>query len=126
PRFTPSLVQQELVAAGYLGRKSGRGFYEHGKDATPPAPVTEAARPAPAAALLRGEGALADALADRLVASGIALTRDTATDGALEISCGSVTLCLTDGRTATQRAADSAAPNTVLLDLALDYRTAKR
>ena len=28
-RFTPSLVQQELVDAGYLGRKSGRGFYSY-------------------------------------------------------------------------------------------------
>ena len=29
-RFTPSLVQQELVDAGFLGRKSGRGFYTYG------------------------------------------------------------------------------------------------
>ena len=27
PRFAPSVLQQELVAAGHLGRKSGRGFY---------------------------------------------------------------------------------------------------
>ena len=27
PRFTPSVLQQELVNAGFLGRKSGRGFY---------------------------------------------------------------------------------------------------
>ncbi|MBS0976509.1 3-hydroxyacyl-CoA dehydrogenase NAD-binding domain-containing protein, partial [Serratia rubidaea] len=28
-RFTPSLAQQERVAAGHLGRKSGRGFYRY-------------------------------------------------------------------------------------------------
>jgi hypothetical protein len=29
PRFLPSLLQQELVDAGLLGRKSGRGFYDY-------------------------------------------------------------------------------------------------
>jgi 3-hydroxybutyryl-CoA dehydrogenase len=31
PRFTPSVLQQELVNAGFLGRKSGRGFYRYGE-----------------------------------------------------------------------------------------------
>ncbi|SRR5690606_25689315 len=30
PRFRPSRIQQQKVDAGYLGRKSGRGFYEYG------------------------------------------------------------------------------------------------
>jgi 3-hydroxybutyryl-CoA dehydrogenase len=30
PRFRPSVVQQELVDAGRLGRKAGRGFYTYG------------------------------------------------------------------------------------------------
>ena len=28
-RFLPSLIQQELVDAGFIGRKSGRGFYDY-------------------------------------------------------------------------------------------------
>ena len=27
PRYAPSPIQEEMVAAGFLGRKSGRGFY---------------------------------------------------------------------------------------------------
>ena len=40
PRFTPSVLQQEMVNAGFLGRKSGRGFYLYGEGA--PAPVAQA------------------------------------------------------------------------------------
>ena len=29
PRYKPSLTQKRLVEAGYLGRKSGRGFYDY-------------------------------------------------------------------------------------------------
>lgn len=30
PGFTPAKILQDVVAAGYLGRKTGRGFYEYG------------------------------------------------------------------------------------------------
>ncbi|WP_319533842.1 3-hydroxyacyl-CoA dehydrogenase [uncultured Vibrio sp.] len=35
-RFTPSLTQKELVEAGFLGRKSGRGFYCYNASAEKP------------------------------------------------------------------------------------------
>ncbi len=38
PRFRPSLTQQRLVAAGWLGRKSGRGYYDYRNDAVSPQP----------------------------------------------------------------------------------------
>jgi 3-hydroxybutyryl-CoA dehydrogenase len=41
PRYRPSLTQQRLVDAGFLGRKSGRGYYGHAKDAEKPAPSSD-------------------------------------------------------------------------------------
>src|SRR6202453_928135 len=42
PRFTPSVIQQELVDACYLGRKSGKGFYEYSPYILPEKAVVEA------------------------------------------------------------------------------------
>lgn len=39
-RYRPSITQRRLVEAGWLGRKTGRGFYEYGPDAAP-RPATE-------------------------------------------------------------------------------------
>ena len=41
PRFRPSTVQLELVNAGRLGRKTGRGFYDYSEGAKKPLPSTE-------------------------------------------------------------------------------------
>jgi 3-hydroxybutyryl-CoA dehydrogenase len=36
PRYRPSLTQQRLVEAGFLGRKSGRGYYDYADGAAKP------------------------------------------------------------------------------------------
>ncbi|MDR9449228.1 MAG: 3-hydroxyacyl-CoA dehydrogenase NAD-binding domain-containing protein [Psychroflexus sp.] len=33
PRYKPSLTQKRYVEAGYLGKKSGKGFYDHNEEA---------------------------------------------------------------------------------------------
>ena len=41
PRFKPSFTQKRLVEAGWLGRKSGRGFYDYRDGSTNPSPTTD-------------------------------------------------------------------------------------
>lgn len=41
PRFKPSFTQKRMVEAGYLGRKSGKGFYDYGEHAENPEPVQD-------------------------------------------------------------------------------------
>jgi 3-hydroxybutyryl-CoA dehydrogenase len=42
PRYRPSLTQRRLVEAGFLGRKSDRGFYDYRDGAVAPEPVQDA------------------------------------------------------------------------------------
>ena len=43
PRYRPSLTQQRLLEAGWLGRKSGRGFYDYRPGVLTPEPVRDEA-----------------------------------------------------------------------------------
>ena len=109
PRFAPSVVQQELVNAGFLGRKTGRGFYRYGDDVVPPQAQAEPAQQGGAQATLGGADPVTAALKARV--------------GSSE---GAATIFLTDGRSATQRALDEGRPDTILFDLLLDPVKATR
>jgi 3-hydroxybutyryl-CoA dehydrogenase len=41
PRYRPSITQKKLVEAGWMGRKSGRGFYTYTEQAIIPSPSHE-------------------------------------------------------------------------------------
>jgi 3-hydroxybutyryl-CoA dehydrogenase len=70
-RLAPVDVQREMVAAGSLGRKTGRGFYDY-RDGTPerfePHVQTDIERNADESAVVIGFGLLADELATALEA----------------------------------------------------------
>ena len=110
-RYTPSLVQREMVDGGLLGRKSGQGFYRYGDAAAAAAgaAVTQSspgasARP-PAAHTLRvhGSGPVADWLLQALAAAEHLPGSDWT---GLEID--GCQLRLTDGRCASQLGAEVA------------------
>jgi 3-hydroxybutyryl-CoA dehydrogenase len=134
PRFTPSILQQELVNAGFLGRKTGRGFYRYGDDAQKPEPQAEAPQPRPAAvSVTPGAGverAITDPMEQRFKAAGFDVVhRRPATDATQEppgFHCGGAAIYLTDGRTATERAAASGHADTVVYDLLFDAAGARR
>ncbi|TCT06237.1 3-hydroxyacyl-CoA dehydrogenase PaaH [Aquabacter spiritensis] len=123
PRFRPSLVQQELVAAGWLGRKTQRGFYDYRPGAAAPAARDLPAAPAPRAVGIAGDLGPAAPLADRAAAAGLSVTRGPG-DGLIRLD--GATLALTDGRSATVRAAETGIADLVLFDLARDFAAAPR
>ncbi|GBH23152.1 3-hydroxyacyl-CoA dehydrogenase [Burkholderia vietnamiensis] len=124
PRYTPSLIQHELVNAGFLGRKSGRGLYSYAPDAPPPAPEFEAPCVAPADVVLFEQEGPAVALHARF-AERIPNARQNGAHAAELIAvAGRASIALTDGRTATLRAAQTGVADLVLVDLARDYARA--
>lgn len=125
-RFTPSLLQRELVDAGRFGRKSGRGFYDYAQGAVRPEPQTEAEQKPEPVVTAVGDLGIAATLIGRLEKAGIEVKR-TQGEGAAAgpghgwICIGQAKLELSDGRTATRRAFEEQVPHLVLFDLCLDY-----
>ena len=73
PRWRPNPIQARMVAAGRLGRKTGRGYYEYAEDgsyrAEDPEPSPPGGSDGLALALL-GDGPLADGLRERARSAG--------------------------------------------------------
>jgi 3-hydroxybutyryl-CoA dehydrogenase len=122
-RFRPSFLQQELVTAGHLGRKSGRGFYDYSDDAGAQHPNTAEPAPPPNSVTVHGDLGAAGSLVPMIKEAGI---RVQVKDGPGLIHCGSARLALADGRYATARCDEDGLGNLVTFDLAADYRAATR
>jgi 3-hydroxybutyryl-CoA dehydrogenase len=121
PRYQPSTLQQELVMAGYLGRKSGRGFYTYENGSAKVSVTSALAGPKPEVITINGSLGAAEKIAVLAENSGIKVLRSEGSGG---IQLGKIKLCLTDGRLATERSI--AEGDLALFDLALDFEQAER
>jgi 3-hydroxybutyryl-CoA dehydrogenase len=107
-----------MVEAGLLGRKTGRGFYDHAKGAQKPPPATATPGPRPRRVRVLGDLGPAAALSARAVKAGLAV-HCTSGDGRIVVD--GIHLAPSDGRPATLRGDVD-----VVFDLALDAATQTR
>lgn len=120
-RFTPSLVQRELVDGGLFGRKSGQGFYDYRGGAAGSAvllPPAAQEPPVPQPVTLHGGAPWLNAWADRLQQHGCTVARLAHSDWT-GLSCGTAQLRLTDGRCAGEIAASIGVADVAVFDLPL-------
>lgn len=154
PRFKPSLAQKALVEAGFLGKKSGRGFYQYDDNGfkhiiksktTSQAEEPETSVPqdiikhilvtsSPESNATQAHPL--DSLLARFSDDNFYLDTDksvlqeatmsNANRDLKVLSFADANIALTDGRTATERAYKDQINNLILIDLAFDYATVKQ
>ncbi|KQT93500.1 3-hydroxyacyl-CoA dehydrogenase [Marmoricola sp. Leaf446] len=115
PRFEPSRIQDELVAAGRYGRKRGQGFYSYAEGATPPrsTPVAPAGRPLQ---VVSGRGS--SQLDSFLVRAGVEVEHDPQSEPGVVLLDDTV-VRITRGRTAQEESAALGGAPVVLVDRVL-------
>ena len=123
PRYKPSLIQKDLVDAGWLGRKSGRGFFGYREGAS--SAVVEDASAGDAPSFVQIEGDLGPASSLVPLIEPRVHEKVNMGEGAGILRVDGFALALTDGRSATERSLALGEP-VVLFDLALDYAVCTR
>ncbi|MEO1089232.1 MAG: 3-hydroxyacyl-CoA dehydrogenase NAD-binding domain-containing protein [Pseudomonadota bacterium] len=120
PRYRPSFLQEELVDAGHLGKRTGRGLFDHASGAPGPLPVTsERCAPPPVVTQTSPQPRLKP-LAEAAAPAGVQLVFDpTSPVKGLRLPDGAL-LEVTRGQPAMVRARANGVP-VVLVDLALDF-----
>jgi 3-hydroxybutyryl-CoA dehydrogenase len=98
-RYVPSTVQRDLVDAGLLGRKSGRGFYRYPEGAPSLPKGVHAAPEAAAEVAVHGDGPVADWI-ERAVGATNVRARRIRSGGWTGLQIDAARLMLTDGRCA--------------------------
>jgi 3-hydroxybutyryl-CoA dehydrogenase len=118
PRFAPALAQRALVEAGWYGRKTGRGMYDHKAEAIAQATPLTASPSGPNEVIEHGAAGFGDLLGR----AGVAVTAGADGTDLLELPSGALLVrCL--GTSATELAARHGAP-VIVADRTFDDLTA--
>lgn len=122
PRFAPNQIQQQLVDAGRLGRKTGRGFFSYEADASVITPRVAAPSQDVTGVIAHGEAAAISGLVARLNSAGVAVAPGFGP--APGVALGTTLLWPSNGRPVS--AVDSLVPelNIVAIDECVDWSTA--
>jgi 3-hydroxybutyryl-CoA dehydrogenase len=91
PRWRPSPLQAQMVAAGRLGRKSGRGWFPHPEGPPPDPALPEPGGGAGRLVVIAGDGGVAEALRDAAEAAGWVAAEPFEAEGELPfliLDCG--------------------------------------
>lgn len=118
-RYQPSRIIEEHVAAGRLGRKSGRGFYDYSAAGKPSRTAMPPCAP-PTHVSVHGNLGPAGALLEFWLSHGVEFSLVDAGHGSGWLEVEGVHVALTDGRTARELVAEDGIP-WVVFDLSLNY-----
>ena len=123
PRFEPSVLQKELVDAGQLGRKSGKGFFEYGKNEVNSSAKNAQPTLAPDSVILEGQGKLPESL-QKLLKGGSVPMQNNAGDGNIRFSEGTIVVP-SNGKSSTERSSEIG-QSVISIDLCLDFEYSSR
>ena len=123
PRFEPSSIQQDLVDAGKLGRKSGHGFYDYSACREIPNPENIPECDPPDSIIIEGSEKLPESLV-KLLKTGTVSIKSTTGSGKIRFPGGGI-LVLSNGKSSEERSLENG-DSVISMDLCLNFQHTPR
>jgi 3-hydroxybutyryl-CoA dehydrogenase len=118
-RFKPSVIQRELVNGGFLGKKTGKGFYDYSAELEPVQFMEQV--DAPATITICGNPVGAEVIAKAAKVANIEIRNEAPKGDSDYFIVSNTRFAFTDGKTATEIGLTQQYYKWVLIDLTLDF-----